>query len=55
MIGDFSKLFPAGITADSTAASYLPITHMVWATSGYLLEVGDLDFHSRFFMRDFWN
>ncbi|MGB3918810.1 ammonium transporter [Thiothrix litoralis] len=95
MIGDFSKLFLAGITADSTAAtftdgvvipelvfvsfqltfaaitvalivgglaervkfsalmvfgalwftfSYLPITHMVWATGGYLFESGDLDF-----------
>ncbi len=95
MIGDFSKLFLAGITADSTAPtftdgvvipefvfvsfqltfaaitvalivgglaervkfsalmvfgalwftfSYLPITHMVWATGGYLLESGDLDF-----------
>jgi Amt family ammonium transporter len=95
MIGDFSKLFLAGITADSTAAtftdgvvipelvfvsfqltfaaitvalivggfaerikfsalmifgalwftfSYLPITHMVWATGGYLFEAGDLDF-----------
>ena len=94
-IGDFSKLFLAGITADSTAAtftdgvvipefvfvsfqltfaaitvalivgglaervkfsalmifgalwftfSYLPITHMVWATGGYLFEAGDLDF-----------
>lgn len=95
MIGDFSKMFLAGITADSTAAtftdgvvipelvfvsfqltfaaitvalivgglaervkfsalmvfgalwftfSYLPITHMVWATGGYLFEAGDLDF-----------
>jgi Amt family ammonium transporter len=95
MIGDLSKLFLAGITADSTAAtfsdgvvipefifvgfqltfaaitvalitgglaervkfsallvfgvlwftfSYLPITHMVWATGGYLFEAGDLDF-----------
>lgn len=95
MIGDFSKLFLAGITVDSTAPtftdgvvipefvfvsfqltfaaitvalivgglaervkfsalmvfgalwftfSYLPITHMVWATGGYLLESGDLDF-----------
>lgn len=95
MIGDFSKVFLAGITADSTAAtftdgvvipefvfvsfqltfaaitvalivgglaervkfsalmvfgalwftfSYLPITHMVWATGGYLFESGDLDF-----------
>ncbi len=95
MIGDFSKLFLAGITADSTVAtftdgvvipefvfvsfqltfaaitvalivgglaervkfsalmvfgalwftfSYLPITHMVWATGGYLFEAGDLDF-----------
>lgn len=95
MIGDFSKMFLAGITADSTAAtftdgvvipefvfvsfqltfaaitvalivgglaervkfsalmvfgalwftfSYLPITHMVWATGGYLFESGDLDF-----------
>ncbi len=94
-IGDLSKLFLAGITADSTAAtftdgvvipelvfvafqltfaaitvalivgglaervkfsalmvfgalwftfSYLPITHMVWATGGYLFEAGDLDF-----------
>jgi ammonium transporter, Amt family len=94
-IGDFSKVFLAGITADSTAAtftdgvvipelvfvafqltfaaitvaliiggfaerikfsalmvfgalwftfSYLPITHMVWATGGYLFEAGDLDF-----------
>jgi Amt family ammonium transporter len=24
--------------------SYLPITHMVWATGGYLFEAGDLDF-----------
>ncbi|WMP18828.1 ammonium transporter [Thiothrix lacustris] len=24
--------------------SYLPITHMVWATGGYLFESGDLDF-----------
>ncbi|MGK2951120.1 MAG: ammonium transporter [Thiobacillus sp.] len=95
MIGDLSKMFLAGITADSTAAtfsdgvvipefifvafqltfaaitvaliagglaervkfsallvfgalwftfSYLPITHMVWATGGYLFEAGDLDF-----------
>jgi ammonium transporter, Amt family len=95
MIGDLSKIFLAGITADSTAAtftdgvvipelvfvafqltfaaitvalitgglaervkfsalmvfgalwftfSYLPITHMVWATGGYLFEAGDLDF-----------
>jgi Amt family ammonium transporter len=95
MIGDLSKLFLAGITADSTAAtftdgvvipelvfvsfqltfaaitvaliigglaerikfsallvfgllwftfSYLPITHMVWATGGYLFELGALDF-----------
>jgi Amt family ammonium transporter len=95
MIGDLSKVFLAGITADSTAAtftdgvvipelvfvafqltfaaitvalitgglaervkfsallvfgalwftfSYLPITHMVWATGGYLFEAGDLDF-----------
>ena len=95
MIGDLSKLFLAGITADSTAATFtdgvvipelvfvafqltfaaitvalivgglaervkfsalmvfgalwfpfssLPITHMVWATGGYLLEAGDLDF-----------
>ena len=94
-IGDLSKLFLAGITVDSTAAtftdgvvipelvfvafqltfaaitvalivgglaervkfsalmvfgalwftfSYLPITHMVWATGGYLFEAGDLDF-----------
>ena len=94
-IGDLSKMFLAGITADSTAAtftdgvvipelvfvafqltfaaitvalitgglaervkfsalmvfgalwftfSYLPITHMVWATGGYLFEAGDLDF-----------
>ena len=94
-IGDLSKLFLAGITGDSTAAtfsdgvvipefsfvafqltfaaitvalivgglaervkfsallvfsvlwftfSYLPITHMVWATGGYLFEAGDLDF-----------
>lgn len=94
-IGDLSKLFLAGITADSTAAtfsdgvvipefvfvafqltfaaitvalifgglaervkfsalmvfgalwftfSYLPITHMVWATGGYLFEKGALDF-----------
>jgi Amt family ammonium transporter len=94
-IGDLSKLFLAGITPDSTAAtftdgvvipelvfvafqltfaaitvaliigglaervkfsalmvfgalwftfSYLPITHMVWATGGYLFEHGDLDF-----------
>jgi Amt family ammonium transporter len=94
-IGDLSKLFLAGITADSTAAtftdgvvipelvlvafqltfaaitvalivgglaervkfsalmvfgalwftfSYLPITHMVWATGGYLFEHGALDF-----------
>jgi Amt family ammonium transporter len=94
-IGDLAKLFLAGITADSTAAtftdgvvipelvfvafqltfaaitvalivgglaervkfsalmvfgalwftfSYLPITHMVWATGGYLFEAGDLDF-----------
>ncbi len=95
MIGDLSKMFLAGITADSTVAtftdgvvipelvfvafqltfaaitvalivgglaervkfsalmvfgalwftfSYLPITHMVWATGGYLFEAGDLDF-----------
>lgn len=95
MIGDLNKMFLAGITADSTAAtftdgvvipelvfvafqltfaaitvalivgglaervkfsalmvfgalwftfSYLPITHMVWATGGYLFEAGDLDF-----------
>ncbi len=95
MIGDLSKLFLAGITPDSTAAtftdgvvipelvfvsfqltfaaitvaliigglaervkfsalmvfgalwftfSYLPITHMVWATGGYLFEHGALDF-----------
>ena len=95
MIGDFSKMFLAGITADSTAAtftdgvvipeftfvafqltfaaittaliiggfaerikfssllvfsalwftlSYLPIAHMVWATGGYLFEMGALDF-----------
>jgi len=94
-IGDLSKLFLAGVTADSTAAtftdgvvipelvfvafqltfavittaliiggvaerikfsallvfsalwftfSYLPITHMVWATGGYLFELGALDF-----------
>jgi Amt family ammonium transporter len=94
-IGDLNKMFLAGITADSTAAtftdgvvipelvfvafqltfaaitvalivgglaervkfsalmvfgalwftfSYLPITHMVWATGGYLFEAGDLDF-----------
>lgn len=94
-IGDLSKLFLAGITPDSTAAtftdgvvipelvfvafqltfaaitvalivgglaervkfsalmvfgalwftfSYLPITHMVWATGGYLFEHGALDF-----------
>ncbi len=94
-IGDLTKLFLAGVTADSTAAtftdgvvipelvfvafqltfaaitvalivgglaervkfsalmvfgalwftfSYLPITHMVWATGGYLFEAGDLDF-----------
>ncbi len=94
-IGDLSKMFLAGITPDSTAAtftdgvvipelvfvafqltfaaitvalivgglaervkfsalmvfgalwftfSYLPITHMVWATGGYLFEHGDLDF-----------
>jgi len=94
-IGDLSKMFLAGITSDSTAAtfsdgvvipefifvafqltfaaitvglitgglaervkfsallvfgvlwftfSYLPITHMVWATGGYLFEAGDLDF-----------
>ena len=94
-IGDLSKMFLAGITADSTAAtftdgvvipelvfvsfqltfaaitvalivgglaervkfsalmvfgvlwftfSYLPITHMVWATGGYLFEHGALDF-----------
>jgi len=94
-IGDTQKMFLAGITADSTAAtftdgvvipelvfvafqltfaaitvalivgglaervkfsalmvfgalwftfSYLPITHMVWATGGYLFEAGDLDF-----------
>ena len=94
-IGDLSKMFLAGITVDSTAAtftdgvvipefvfvsfqltfaaitvalivgglaervkfsalmifgalwftfSYLPITHMVWATGGYLFEAGDLDF-----------
>jgi Amt family ammonium transporter len=94
-IGDTNKLFLAGITPDSTAAtftdgvvipelvfvafqltfaaitvalivgglaerikfsalmvfgalwftfSYLPITHMVWATGGYLFEAGDLDF-----------
>ncbi len=94
-IGDLSKMFLLGITADSTAAtftdgvvipelifvafqltfaaitvalivgglaervkfsalmvfgalwftfSYLPITHMVWATGGYLFEAGDLDF-----------
>jgi Amt family ammonium transporter len=94
-IGDLSKLFLAGITPDSTAAtftdgvvipefvfvafqltfaaitvalifgglaervkfsalmvfgvlwftfSYLPITHMVWATGGYLFEKGALDF-----------
>jgi Amt family ammonium transporter len=94
-IGDLSKMFLAGMTADSTAAtftdgvvipeyifvafqltfaaitvalitgglaervkfsallvfgvlwftfSYLPITHMVWATGGYLFEAGDLDF-----------
>lgn len=95
MIGDLSKLFLAGITPDSTAAtftdgvvipeltfvafqltfaaittaliiggfaerikfsallvfsalwftfSYLPIAHMVWATGGYLFEMGALDF-----------
>jgi len=95
MIGDLSKLFLAGVTADSTAAtftdgvvipelsfvafqltfaaittaliiggfaerikfsallvfsalwftlSYLPIAHMVWATGGYLFEMGALDF-----------
>ncbi len=95
VIGDLSKMFLAGITADSTVAtftdgvvipelvfvafqltfaaitvalivgglaervkfsalmifgalwftfSYLPITHMVWAAGGYLLEAGDLDF-----------
>ncbi|HUX31235.1 MAG TPA: ammonium transporter [Thiobacillus sp.] len=94
-IGDLSKLFLAGITVDSTAAtftdgvvipelvfvafqltfaaitvalivgglaervkfsalmvfgalwftfSYLPITHMVWASGGYLFEHGALDF-----------
>jgi Amt family ammonium transporter len=94
-IGDLSKMFLLGITADSTAAtftdgvvipelifvafqltfaaitvalivgglaervkfsalmvfgalwftfSYLPITHMVWATGGYLFEHGALDF-----------
>ena len=94
-IGDLSKIFLAGITPDSTAAtftdgvvipelvfvafqltfaaitvalivgglaervrfsalmvfsalwftfSYLPITHMVWATGGYLFEHGALDF-----------
>ncbi|MDO9227010.1 MAG: ammonium transporter [Pseudomonadota bacterium] len=94
-IGDLSKMFLAGITPDSTVAtftdgvvipelvfvafqltfaaitvalivgglaervkfsalmvfgalwftfSYLPITHMVWATGGYLFEHGDLDF-----------
>ncbi len=94
-IGDLSKMFLAGITPSSTAAtfttgvvipelvfvsfqltfaaitvalivgglaervkfsalmvfgalwftfSYLPITHMVWATGGYLLSHGDLDF-----------
>ena len=95
MIGDLSKLFLAGVTPDSTAAtftdgvvipeltfvafqltfaaittalivggfaerikfsallvfsalwftlSYLPIAHMVWATGGYLFEMGALDF-----------
>lgn len=95
MIGDLSKMFLAGMTADSTAAtftdgvvipeftfvafqltfaaittaliiggfaerikfsallvfsalwftfSYLPIAHMVWATGGYLFELGALDF-----------
>ena len=95
MIGDLSKLFLAGVTPDSTAAtftdgvvipeltfvafqltfaaittalivggfaerikfsallvfsalwftfSYLPIAHMVWATGGFLFEMGALDF-----------
>ena len=95
MIGDLSKLFLAGVTPDSTAAtfsdgvvipelafvafqltfaaitcalivggfaerirfgallafsalwftfSYLPVAHMVWATGGYLFEMGALDF-----------
>ncbi len=95
MIGDLSKLFLAGVTPDSTAAtftdgvvipeltfvafqltfaaittaliiggfaerikfsallvfsalwftlSYLPVAHMVWASGGYLFEMGALDF-----------